>query len=136
MPVYDRGCDVCGWETDFALEPVTDPKPPCPQCGASTHRFMSGHAPMCIPDTFNTPVVDSVMTKHKQVHYTRSERKARMKNNKLQEFIKWSSGNESDKSNVHGPRWDAVSADQLRSMERWMKERYPDATEQVIAEPK
>lgn len=136
MPVYDRKCRRCTWSTDFALEPVADPEPPCPECGARTKRYFAGHGPMVIPDTFSTPVVDSVMTSKKQIHYSRSERKARMKNNRLQEFIKYSSGNESDKSSIHGPRWDAVSADQLRKMEQFMRERYPDAKEQELVAPK
>lgn len=136
MPNYDRRCLTCEWTCDFNLEPVADPNPPCPECGAVTERYMTGHCAYVIPDTFNTPVVDSVMTAKKQIHYTRSERKARMKDNRLQEFIKHSSGNESDKSCFHGPRWDAVSADQLRKMEQWMRDRYPDAKEQELVAPK
>lgn len=134
MPVFDRRCQTCAWLTDFALEPVTDPHPPCPECGEATERYMAGHGPMVIPDTYSTPIVDSVMTKKTQVHYTRSERKARMKNNRLQEFVKFTPNNESDKGSLFC-RWDAVSADQLRKMEAWMKARYPDAPEQALVAP-
>jgi hypothetical protein len=91
---------------------------------------------MVIPDTFSTPVVDSVMSTKKQIHYTRSERKQRMRHHRLQEFQRWTSGNESDKSSIHGARWDAVSADQLRKMEAYMRERYPDAPTDALVEPK
>ena len=108
MPVFDRKCTTCDWLTDFALEPVTDPHPPCPDCGGETERYMAGHGPMVIPDTYATPVVDSVMTNKRQIHYSRSERKARMKNNRLREFERWTSGNESDKSCLM-PRWGGMS---------------------------
>ena len=133
MPVYDRVCDSCGWTTDFAFEPVTDPHPQCPECKSSeTRRYMAGHGPMVIPDTFSTPVVDSVMTKHTQIHYSRSERKARMKHNRLQEFERWVPGAESDKS-CWCPRWGVTSADALDKWKAYFLDRYPlTADEQLV----
>ena len=137
MPVYNRRCLECDWDTDFALEPVTNPRPQCPKClGFQTERYLAGHGPMVIPDTFSTPVLDSVMSTKKQIHYSRSERKQRMRHHRLQEFQRWTSGNESDKSAIHGARWDAVSADQLRKMEDYMRARYPDVPIDKPVEPK
>lgn len=125
MPVYDRKCQKCEWVTEFALEPVTDPRPPCPLCGAETMRYFAGHGPMVIPDTYTTPIVDSVMTKRKLIHESRSQRKQRMKDNKLQEFIRYSSGNESDKSSIHGPRWDAPRPGFLKHWEDYFQKLHP-----------
>ena len=132
MPVYDRKCRHCEWLTDFALEPVTDPHPPCPTCGAETERYFAGHGPMVIPDSFSTPIVDSVMTNKKQIHYTRTERKLAMKKNRLQEFIRWTPGNESDKSSFC-QREETISRIQLEKWEAYFKERYPEAKEQIVA---
>lgn len=110
--------------TDFAFETVADPHPACPICGAETHRFMAGHGPMVIPDTYSTPIVDSVMTKRTQVHYTRSERKARMKHNRLQEFERWIPGNESDKTSLLC-RWGAIDQGTLDKWRDYFQKQYP-----------
>lgn len=85
---------------------------------------MAGHGPMIIPDTFSTPVVDDVMRVKRQVHYSRSERKARMKHSRLQDFQRWVPGNESDKS-AFCPRWDTMSQHQLDSWRDYFLARHP-----------
>lgn len=134
MPVYNRRCLACAYDTDFAWESVADPHPPCPECGGTTERYMAGRSPMIIPDTYSTPIVDSVMTKQKQVHYSRSERKARMKNNRLREFERWTSGNESDKSCVM-PRWGGMSQSILDGWKEFFNRTPEPKPERTLIEP-
>lgn len=124
MPVYNRGCESCAWETDFAFEPMTDPSPACPECGGSTRRFLGGRGATVIPDTYSTPIVDSVMTAKRQIFETRSDRNRAMKHNRLQEFIKWTPGNESDKSSLV-QRQETMSRYTLESWSKYFLEKYP-----------
>jgi hypothetical protein len=112
MPVYNRKCKYCDWDTDFALEPVGQKKKACPQCGKDTERYMAGHSPMMIPDTFPQPLVDNVMTAKTQVFYSRTEQKDAMRANGLQFKDQHVPPPGSDQSAVTS-RWDAISKHQM-----------------------
>jgi hypothetical protein len=112
MPVYDRRCLKCDWDTDFALEPVNLKRVPCPQCGGETQRYMAGHGPMMIPDTFPRPLVDNVMTAKTQVFESRSEQRDAMRANGLQFRDTHVGPPGSDKSS-HTTPWNAITKETL-----------------------
>jgi hypothetical protein len=121
MPVYDRLCTACDWATDFALEPVRDPRPACPACGGATVRAYIGRCPSVIRDEFITPLVDDIMDVQTQVFRTKSEHRAAMKARGLTLKESHVPAPGSDRSS-HTSRWDA--AIDLRAAEDLVRRHY------------
>jgi len=69
MPLYDRGCQTCGWTAIDVLEAVYAPAPVCPTCGATTARIWI---------TTSTAVIGDEMD-HVQVNGTREPIRFRSK---------------------------------------------------------
>lgn len=125
MPNYDRMCLSCDHRFE-SLERTTDWSLHCPVCGHDTERVWTTRTPAVIPDTFQNPLVDDVMTKETQVFYSRSEHRAAMKAHGLRNDVRHVDGDKYIKS------MSAISPTTLKAMEAKMREMYPDT--QVIAE--
>lgn len=103
MPLFDRRCSSCGWFKADCIERAADRERACPACGAATAREWNS-PPAMIPDTYETPVVDTVMDKEPHVWTSRSQHRDAMRARGIVEGVQHLGSPGSDKSK-HTTRW-------------------------------
>jgi hypothetical protein len=104
MPVYDRRCD-CGWERADCYEPVNY-RAVCPECGVATERVWLSPRSFAVhgDDQFIGGRTYENLGHEPVTVYSRAELKREMQARGLQEFVRHTGEQGSDKSK-HTTRW-------------------------------